>query len=143
MAYLIFVIISLILFGAFLALTHRESERGVRYFARERANLDAEADRWSLAVAHIDVPTFIRTGLRALVARLVHDAAHGSLIVVRFIERLLTRAVRALRIRHASTAISASAAPSSDFVATMKDLKEELRSGRKTEEAAEDSTIGQ
>lgn len=92
---------------------------------------------------HIDVPTFLRSGLRALAARVVHDVAHGSLLAVRFVERMLTRAVRALRIHHATTVISTNANPSSDFVATMKDFKEELRNGRKTEEERGDIIEGQ
>jgi len=138
MIYLFSVVLSFILFGGFLALTAYETKRGERFFAPRRRMIDGEAERFAYAVSHIDLAAFVRTGLRALIARLAHDIAHGSLIAVRSVEKLLTRAVRALRIHHASTAISASANPSSDFVATMKDFKEELRSGRKTEEATGD-----
>jgi hypothetical protein len=134
MSNLLFVLTSLILFVAFLVLTRVEMGRGGRFFARQRMALDAEVERWSFVATHVDFPAFIRDGSRALVARIIHDVAHGSLIAVRFLERLLTRAVRALRIHHAhGVAPTASANPSSEFVATMKDFKQELRNGRKIE----------
>jgi hypothetical protein len=139
MLHLIFILVSLSLFTGFLFVTKTEAKRGTRYFAQERGVLDAEVERWADMVAHIDVATFVRTGLRALIARLAHDIAHGSLIVVRFVEKMLTRAVRALRMHNATAVISTSAQPSSDFVATMKDFKQELRNGRKTEETTNDS----
>jgi hypothetical protein len=133
MFYFFFVLVSGMLFVGFLVLTKNEASRGARYFARERGTLDQEVERWTVLVSHIDIATFVRTGLRSLLARVIHDVAHASLIAVRFLEKLLTRAVQALRMRRAKSVIT-STAPSSDFVATMKDFKQELRNGRKTEE---------
>jgi hypothetical protein len=139
MAYLFFVLISIFLFAGFILLTRNESKRGARYFADRRGALDAEVERWTGRVSEIDIAVFVRTGLRALVARIIHDIAHGSLIAVRFVEKLLTRTVRALRMQNATTTTTPSGNASSDFVATMKDFKQELRNGRKTEETTGDT----
>lgn len=133
MIYFIAITMSIGVCVGFLALTRFEMRRGgVRYMATRRHMLDVEVDRWKSAVEHIDVPVMVNGAVRTLSARLAHDVAHGTLVAVRFIERMLTRAVRALRMHHATTVISTTAHPSSDFVATMKDFKEELRNGRKT-----------
>ncbi len=139
MAYLVFLLIALVLFVGFVVLTRQETRRGSRYFAAERMQFDADTERFITVFAHADFPTFVKSIVRALIARIAHDAAHGSLIVVRFLERLLTRAVRTLRIHHASVSVSTTASPSSDFVTAMKDLKQELRNGRKIEEVVGDT----
>ncbi len=135
MAYAVFVGVSIVLFIGFLALTRYEARRGTRFFAGSRAFLDTEAARVSFAFSHVDVPAFIRESLRTLVARIVHDIAHGSLIAVRFLERLLTRVVRALRTRHGAVLMEEQKKQGpTAFVATMADFKQGLKNGRKTEE---------
>ena len=138
MGYIVFLVLSILLFVGFIALTRYEARRGTRVFAASRNSLDAEAERVSFAASHVDLPAFIRESLRALIARIIHDIAHGSLIAVRFIERLLTRIVRALRARRGALP-AADAAPQGPtaFVAAMKDFKQELKNGRKEEAVGE------
>jgi hypothetical protein len=138
MLYLAFVLVSVFLFAGFLWLTRFEAARGAKLFADKRATLDAEAERIETAILHIDLSHFLRMGVRALIARVAHDIAHATLLIVRFVERTLTRAVRSLRERRTLPSVTTDGSPSSDFVAAMKDFKEELRSGRKTEESAGD-----
>jgi len=91
------ILVSLALFIGFLALTRVESRRGSRYFAGARSSFDSQIDRLSFIADHVDFAAFVRDGLRAASARIVHDIVHVTLIIVRFTERMLTRAVRALR----------------------------------------------
>ena len=97
MTNLVFVLVSLVLFSGFLALTRFEARRGRRYFARARASFDERVEKLAYIMEHVDFPAFVRDGLRAIFARIVHDIVHVTLIIVRFAERMLTRAVRALR----------------------------------------------
>ncbi len=99
MLHLAFILISLALFLGFLALTRVESRRGNRFFAHSRASFDSRVERVTYITEHVDLPAFVRDGLRAASARIVHDIVHVTLIIVRFTERMLTRAVRALRER--------------------------------------------
>jgi hypothetical protein len=62
---------------------------------------------------------------RHFAERVAHDSVHISLLAVRAVERLLTRAVRHLRAEH-----SVSAPPresSREFVQTLSDFKEQLK----------------
>jgi hypothetical protein len=136
MGYLTFLVVALALFIGFLGLTRIEARRGARYFAPVRIELDKRAKRVSFIAEHVDFPGFIRDTLRALAARIAHDIAHGSLIAVRFIERLLTRVVRALRER-GHGAGRTPAAPT-HFVSRMRSLKRELRDGRPEEPTSEE-----
>lgn len=132
MGYAAFLFASLVLFIGFLGLTRLEARRGARFLAPARAKLDRKASSVSFIAEHVDFPGFIRDTLRALVARVAHDIAHGSLIAVRFVERLLTRAVRALRERGHGAKGAAPSAPT-HFVSRIAHLKRELRSSRAEE----------
>lgn len=137
MAYLVFLVVSLILFSGFLALTAYESRRGTRVAARSRAALDARVERVSFIATHVDFPAYLRDLVRVIAARIAHDVIHAGLVIVRFLERLLTRAVRALRAEQATLVEAERARQTSDFVSQMRDFKDELRSARKEEEASD------
>lgn len=101
MTALIFFGLSLALFAAFLVLTHIEARRGARVFAQVRTQLDQKVGKVLFVIDHVDLQGAIRDLLRDGITRAIHDIAHGSLVAVRFIERLLTQAVRALRRKRA------------------------------------------
>jgi hypothetical protein len=137
MSYLIFILVALVLFAGFLLVTAHESRRGKRYAAETRASLDAAVDEFTYALSHTDVPTYVKSLVHALVARIAHDAAHAGLLLVRFLERLLTKAVRALRAERVHLIEAEKAREASAFVTQMKDFKDELRSARAEEPAQE------
>lgn len=99
MLYLILIAIALVLFGAFLLLTALERSRGFRILGTIRKRLDARVSRIAFVLSHVDWSAFIKHLVTSVLERIAHDSAHTVLLVVRFIERLLTRAVRYLRER--------------------------------------------
>ncbi len=127
MIYLTLVTISVALLAGFLALTAREVKTGKRMFSGARERLDREAARIFFIVAHVDLAAFLRDVTQQVGKRIAHDAAHLSLVIVRFIERLLTRAVRALRAHQGQA--QATQTSTSPFVRSMSDLKQKLRNG--------------
>jgi hypothetical protein len=128
MGYLVFVSLALALFFGFLIITRIEVNRGKRFFAPLREAFDRFAGRMVFIATHVDFKSFVREEGRRLSAHLAHDIAHLSLVIVRSAERLLTRAVRHLRVSH-GIAPASNAAPRA-FVKTMKDFKEQLVSAR-------------
>lgn len=130
MAYLIAIAVSLILFGGFLLITALEGARGARLFGSGRAALDARVARVSFVLQHVDWSAFLAHLTRSGLERLLHDIAHTSLLVVRFLERELTRAVRALRSRREATLPEAGPRPS-PLAGTVTYLQKTLRSARR------------
>jgi hypothetical protein len=137
MAYLISILVSIALLAAFLALAAREGKTGRRAFAGFRRSLDREAGRVEFVFAHVDFASALRALLVAAGERLAHDLAHGILLAVRLAERLLTRAVRALRTRRAQVRVERAAAPedapalpsvpATPLAKTLRDFKDHLR----------------
>ncbi|HWH06953.1 MAG TPA: hypothetical protein VNU47_00260 [Candidatus Paceibacterota bacterium] len=105
MAYIIAILLSLTLLGAFLALTHYETTHGIRFFGTLRGRFDKRVARITFIMSHVDWSAFLSHFTRSLAARIVHDIAHTSLIVVRILERVLTRIVKSLRTRRQSPEI--------------------------------------
>jgi hypothetical protein len=99
MPYLIAVIAATLAFVGFLLLTTYEAKRGTRFFASARYRLDRKAGRMFFVAGHVDWGAFSAHVARTTFTTIAHDVAHGTLIGVRSAERLLTRAVRTLRIR--------------------------------------------
>jgi hypothetical protein len=97
--YLIFIGVTLILLVVFLLLTIVEGKRHVRLFAGPRDRFDVRVTRASFILQHVDWGAFLRDVSRVGFERALHDAAHTTLQAVRFLERVLTRAVRTLRMR--------------------------------------------
>ncbi len=123
--YLIFILITLVLLVGFFVLTEYEARRGARFFAQGRARLDQNVERVEFVLAHVDLGAFLRDEIRRLAGRLSHDIAHLSLQSVRAAERLLTRLVRHLRVRHAVDA--APRESTREFVKTLSDFKGRLK----------------
>jgi hypothetical protein len=97
MSYLLVILFLLTLLGGFLALTAQEARTGRRYFATSRETLDRRVARIFFIIRHVDWSASLKDIVRMALARAIHDIAEGTLNAVRGFERLLTRAVRALR----------------------------------------------
>jgi hypothetical protein len=97
MPYLISILLASLLFFGFLLLTYYESRRGVRFFATTRYRFDTKMARIGYLIEHVDWGAFTAHLTKTSLNTIAHDAAHGTLMVVRTAERLLTRIVSALR----------------------------------------------
>ena len=125
MAYLTFVLTALILLGAFFALTHYETRRGMRLFAPLRTRLDRDVERVEFVLTHVDLAAFLRDELRRVAHRIGHDIVHLSLQVVRAVERLLTRLIRYFHTRQAVDTTPRESTRA--FVKTLSDFKSRLK----------------
>ncbi|MDE1919459.1 MAG: hypothetical protein KGH56_02045 [Patescibacteria group bacterium] len=134
MAQLFFILSALILLGGFFALTIYEERRGTRFLAAYRARLDHDVERVEFILAHVDFKAFLIEEVRRVAARVGHDIAHLSLLVVRGAERLLTRTVRYLRTHHAVDATPRETARG--YVKTLSDFKDRLKATRPVREAS-------
>ena len=125
MAYLLFILITLGLFGGFFVLIQYEARRGARLFEEKRIRLDRNIERIAFVIEHVDLGAYLRDEVRHLVGRVSHDIAHLTLQAVRAVERLLTRLVRYLRSRHAVHTLPRENAR--EFVKTLSDFKGTLK----------------
>ena len=129
MGSLIFVLITIALLAAFLALTQWEQARGRRLLSSTREQLDLEVERAVFVARHVDWGAYASEQMRAFSLWLGHEVAHLSLRFVRFIERILAKTVRQLRHQAASSE-SAAAEPTRPFIEALSDFKEELKDSR-------------
>lgn len=125
MTYLIFILITLVLLGGFFALTRYEAEHGMRFFAPFRARLDQNVEHVEFILTHVDITTFLRNEIIHFAHRIGHDSVHLSLIVVRAVERSLTRLVRYFHTRRAEDTAPRESARA--FVKTLADFKSNLK----------------
>lgn len=121
----LFIVTTLVLLIGFFALVGYEERRGTRAFAGLRTRFDQNVVRIEFILAHVDFGAFFLDETRRLAARLGHDVAHLSLLVVRATERLLTRTVRYFRIHHAVDAVPRESA--GGYVKTLSDFKGRLK----------------
>lgn len=84
-------------------LTAFERKRGLRVAGVYRNKLDAKVSRAAFIATHVDWGAFTRHLLGTVLERVLHDAAHFVLRIVRTTERLLTRTVKGLRERRGIT----------------------------------------
>lgn len=130
MPYVIAILIALAIFLAFLSLTYFETGKGFRVLGGVRRRLDRRVGQASFIIAHVDLGGFVRDTLRAVVERIVHDAAHTSLLFVRLVERVLTRFVRQLRGRQEDGTVAA--APRRSFKEAVRHVKSTIKLRRMT-----------
>lgn len=97
MTYFLILAALIALLAAFLALTAYEARSGRRLFAASRYRLDTRVARLEFIAKHVDWGAFSADVARTASLRAAHDLMHGTLLVVRTVERLLTRAVKNLR----------------------------------------------
>lgn len=125
MVYLSFILVALALLIGFFILTSREMRRGERVFAPERDRLDKSVARIEFILEQVDLGAFLRNEIRRMAGRFGHMVAHLSLQAIRATERLLTRLVRHLRMRHEIDATPRESAR--PFVKTLSDFKSRLK----------------
>lgn len=125
MVYLIFILLTLALLGGFFILTSHETVQGLRYYASLRERLDHHVSHIEFILNHVNLAAFVRDEVRHIAERIGHDSVHLSLIVVRAMERTLTRLVRYLRTRQAATVVPRESARA--FVKTLADFKGSLK----------------
>lgn len=124
MAPLVGMLVTLSAWGAFVALTRLEAKRGTRVWGGRRAVFDVIVTRFSFILEHVDFAGFVREEARHGADQAGHALAHLSLQFVRWIERLLTQAVRSFRVREATRIPRES---SRAFVRTLSEFKEHLK----------------
>lgn len=136
MAYIIAIVASLILFFGFLLLVRVETGRGTRVLAGFRERLDVRAARLAFIVRHVDWAAFLSHMVRSLSARVAHDVAHATLVVVRVLERMLTRFVKYLRSGGQQVAHVAHVTEKKKF--NLRDSLKQFRSTLRQEDMAEE-----
>lgn len=135
MIYFLFLPAALVLFVLFSVLTALEAKSGTRLFGAARTKFDARVERAAFVLQHVDWGAFVNDVARTGFERALHDIAHGTLMIVRFIERILTRTVRYLRARREHLLPQAgSGADASVFSQTASYLRRTLRRTRKVPE---------
>lgn len=97
---LVLLFASIAAFAGFFGLTLVEARTGTRVLDTPRRALDTYVARTIFLVKHVDWTDFFSHLAGVITARIVHDVAHTSLLIVRFVEHELTRVVRYLRDRH-------------------------------------------
>ncbi len=125
MANLLFILTTLVLLLGFFVLVGYEERRGIRVFASARMRLDQQVVRLAFIFAHVDFGAFFLDEIHRFAVRFGHDVAHLSLLVVRAIERLLTRTIRHLRTQRAVDAVPRENARG--YVKTLSDFKGRLK----------------
>ena len=125
MVHLLVILTPLVLLVGFFALVQYETRQGIRFFASSRMRFDQNVERIAFILTHVDFGAFLLDETHRLATRVGHDAAHFSLLVVRAAERLLTRAVRYLRMQHTVDAVPRESMR--EYVKTLSDFKDGLK----------------
>ncbi len=123
---IIFLTVSFVLLIGFSVLAWYEKSKEWRFLDAKRVRLDKNVERVQFIIANVDLAAFAREEARRVLARLGHDVVHFSLRTVRAVEHALTRLVRHLRTQHAVEVRSA--AETREFVKTLSDFKDRLKS---------------
>jgi|CXWL01.1.fsa_nt_gi hypothetical protein len=134
MLYLLLILASIVFLGGFLTLTMYEGRRGARFFPDLRYALDKRMARAGFIVEHVDWGAFMAHMTQSSLETFAHEIVHRVLVLVRALERLLTRIVRSLRVRREQWTVhgeSASTPQSSRFERMVEYLQETLYRSRK------------
>ena len=99
MSYIITIGSTFFLVVVFVVLTSIEKKRGKRFFSSIRTRIDARVSRTFYIFERIDWGAFFGHLFKLSLEKVAHDVVHGTLLVVRTIERTLTRTIRVLRER--------------------------------------------
>ncbi len=130
MTYLISILVSLALFVGFLLLTLFEKKRGLRVAGELRNKLDAKVSRALFVLSHVDWSAFLKHLVVTGTQRIAHDVAHATLLAVRTVERLLTRAVKYLRERRGAGPLPESSEQLRPLERSLAYLKRSIRQAR-------------
>ena len=128
MVYLLAILVPSVLLLGFFGLTVLELNRAARVLNNVRTRLDRKISHIEFIFSHIDLVEFVREESARLLTNASHAMAHLSLRAVRFVERMLTRLVRHLRMRHAAGVVPRTDAR--EFVKTLSNFKDNLKSTR-------------
>lgn len=99
MSYFIITSIAVGLLLLYVVVLVIERKRGKRFFSESRARFDARVSRVLYIIKHIDWGAFFGHLFKLSLEKVAHDIVHGTLLMVRTMERTLTKAIRALRER--------------------------------------------
>lgn len=127
MSYIITIGSTFLLIVLFVVLTRLEQKKGKRFFASNRARLDARLSRLGYVVEHIDWGAFFGHMFKLSLEKVAHDVVHGTLLVVRTIERTLTRTIRVLRERLAYRSDSPEASEGFELGKTIQRFRKNLK----------------
>ena len=104
MSYLIIIGICAFLLISFIVFLYVERKMGKRLFATQRTRTDRKVSRASFMFTHIDWGGFFGHLAKLSLERVAHDVVHGTLVLVRTVERVLTGMIKNLRERLARRA---------------------------------------
>ncbi len=130
MTYLIILLVSLALFIGFLVLTRFEKKRGLRVAGMLRNKLDARTSHAAFVVSHVDWSAFLKHLVVSVAERIAHDVVHATLLVVRTVERLLTRTVKYLREKRGAAPLPDTDEIQRPVTRTLAYLRQALRNAR-------------
>lgn len=130
MSYLIVILGSLFVLVSFVLWAHLETTRGFRVGGPLRKRLDRHVSRTGFVLTHIDWHAFTRHVARTTAERVAHDIVHTTLVVVRAVERTLTRLIRSLRARVATHEPSAEPVEGSQLIATLIRFRKSFRKNK-------------
>jgi hypothetical protein len=119
MSYLIIILVLLLLLSCFVAWSWLETAKGFRLLSGPRSRLDRQVSRTSYVIRHIDWAAFFAHLARSSAERIAHDLVHTTLLVVRAVERMLTRNIRTLRERVAASTEGGPPVEGSQLIATI------------------------
>ena len=104
-----------------------ERTREKKFFPSIRARLDTRVERTIYIFEHIDWGAFFGHVLKLSLEKVAHDIVHGVLLMVRTIERSLTRAIRMLRERLAHRSDSSHAPEGFELTKTIQRFRKNLK----------------
>ena len=117
-------------FGAlllFVVILVIERKRGKTFFPRTRGRFDTNVARAVYVVNHIDWGAFFGHVLKLSLEKIAHDIVHGVLLMVRTVERSLTRAIRVLRERLAYRSDSSEATDGFELTKTIQRFRKNIK----------------
>jgi len=130
MTYIILIAVSLILLGGFMLLTAFEHSRKLRVAGALRNRLDAKVARAAFVIRHVDWGAFVKHLAVTAFERAAHDLAHAVLVLVRSLERALTRAVKYLRARRGAAPLPEDGSSERPLERAMLHVRAALRNAR-------------
>lgn len=129
MAYLITLAVALAVLIGFLVLTAIEARRGARVMGSFRTSLDKRVEHVAFLMTNVDFGSFLKSEARKFGEQLIHGIVHEALRLVRFVERMLTRIVKQLRMKR--KAIDESPKETErEYVKTLSEFKDQLEASR-------------
>lgn len=127
MSYLLGTVITFAAVLLFVVILVIERTRERKFFPTIRARFDSRVERTIYIVEHIDWGAFFGHVLKLSLEKIAHDVVHGVLLVVRTIERSLTRAIRVLRERLAYRSDSSQATEGFELTKTIQRFRKNMK----------------